>query len=414
MKTLLIISIFCLACVMGSCKKEKTTAAEVKPIQLTEKQQQLVASSNSFGFDFFRKVNEVSTSGKNIMVSPLSISMAFGMVRNGAAGTTLEAISNTLGMAGMTDAEINESYKYIMETFGGLDPQVKLSIANSIWYENTFTVEQPFIATNQEYFNAEVNALDFSDPEAVNTINKWVSDNTNQLIPKILSQIPDNMVMYLINAIYFKGQWKYTFDKNLTSSKPFYLEDGTVVNAPGMLQHASLMYYKGSGFEAVELPYNQGNYNMEVLLPSRGNTVNDVISQLSLENWNNWSEHHVCSDIQIQLPKFKFSYDQDPMIPILSDMGMTVAFDLNNADFTRINSNGGLYISDVKHKTFIETNEEGTEAAAVTSIGVGTTSVPVGGPYNLLIDRPFVFFITEKSTGSILFIGTVMNPLLEE
>jgi serine protease inhibitor len=413
MKTNAIIFILCLACVFTSCKKESSSPAEVKPVQLTEKQRQLVDGSNSFGFDFFRKVAEVSGSEKNLMVSPLSVSMAFGMVRNGAAGSTLDSITHVLGMSGMTDAEINESFKYILETFGGLDPKVKLAIANSIWYRNTFMVEQPFIETNREYFNAEVNALDFSNPGAVNTINDWVSENTNQLIPKILDQIPDDMVMYLINAVYFKGQWKYTFDQSQTKPGSFYLSDGSTIEAPTMVQHAGLKYLKTNDFEAVELPYNQGNYNMVVLLPSREKSVNDVIGQLSQDNWNNWWSRMTDTDIQIYLPKFKFSYDESRMIPILSAMGMSVAFDSDVADFTRINSNGGLVISQVKHKTYIETNEEGTEAAAVTSIGIEVTSEP-SGPYNLAIDRPFVFFISEKTTGSILFIGTLMNPLLEE
>jgi len=414
MKTHLIITLLCLGSILASCKKEESTPAEIKPVQLTEKQKQVINSSNSFGFDFFRKVQEVSGSGKNLMVSPLSVSMAFGMVRNGAAGSTLEAITSTLGMGGMTDEEINASYKYILETFSALDPKVKLSIANSIWYRNNFSVEPDFISTNQEYFNAEVNAMNFADLESVNIINKWVSDNTNQLIPSIISDIPDAMVMYLINAVYFKGQWKYSFDKANTAPRPFHLADGSTIESPGMIQHASLNYFKGSGFEAVELPYNQGNYNMVVLLPSADKSVTDVIDLLSQENWNTWSRQMESTDIQIQLPKFKYRYDEKKMIPILADMGMSVAFNPDLADFTRINSGGGLVISDVRHKTFIETNEEGTEAAAVTSIGFETTSVGPNEPYNLSIDRPFVYFIHEKSTGSILFIGTIMNPLSEE
>ena len=412
-KNLLIVSLLSISFVTFSCKKDKTdTAGEFKQVNLTEKQKQLINTSNAFGFEFFKKVNEISGSNANMMVSPLSVSMALGMTRNGAAGSTLEAMTTTLGFSGMTETEINEAYKYIIETFTTLDPKVKLQIANSIWYKNNFTVQQPFVLTNQQYFNAEVTKLDFSKPTAVDIINAWVNEKTNKLIPQIIDQIPADAVMYLVNAVYFKGQWRYQFETKNTVQKPFTVSDGTQVQAPAMNQHETLPYFKGSGFEAIELPYNQGNFNMVVLLPDADKKVNDIIPQLSQESWNTWSDQFANLDIQLQLPKFKYEYEEKQMKPILTGMGMGVAFDSDNADFTRINSDGGLYISRVLHKTFIENNEEGTEAAAVTAVEVGVTSVGPGQPLHFTVDRPFVYFIQEKSTGTILFIGTVMNPNL--
>jgi len=346
------------------------------------------------------------------MVSPFRVSMALGMTRNVASGRTLGAMTNTLGFAGMNDTEINESYKYIIETFSGLDPKVKLQIANSIWYRNNFIVEQPFVITNQQYFDASVTSLDFSSPSAADIINAWVKEKTNQLIPKIIDGIPGDAVMYLVNAVYFKGQWKYQFEKEKTENKPFHLYNGTELQVASMIQHETHSFFPGPGFTAVELPYNQGNYVMTVLLPDAGKTVEDVITQLSQANWNTWSKQFADRDIQLQLPKFKYEYDEKAMKPILSDLGMGVAFDSDKADFTRINANGGLYISRVMHKTFIETNEEGTEAAAVTAVEVGVTSVGPDQTYYFTINRPFVYFIQEKSTGTILFLGTVMNPNL--
>jgi len=412
-KLLLITTLLVISTLTFSCKKEKTdnTAGEFKQVNLSEKQKQLITTSNAFGFEFFKKVTEISGSSSNMMVSPLSVSMALGMTRNGAANGTLEAMTKTLGFSGMSETEINESYKYIIETFSGLDPKVKLQIANSIWYQNIFTVEQPFILVNQQYFDASVTKLDFSSPTAVDIINAWVNEKTNALIPKIIDQIPGDAVMYLINAVYFKGQWRYQFEKAKTQQKPFYLANGTEVQASAMNEHESFPYNKGLGFEAIELPYNQGNYVMLVLLPDQGKTVNDVITQLSQENWKTWSGKFANRDIQLQLPKFKYEYEEKQMKPILADMGMGVAFS-DNADFTRINREGGLCISRVLHKTYIETNEEGTEAAAVTAVEIGYTSVGPDQPYYFTINRPFVYFIQEKSTGTILFIGTVMNPNL--
>jgi serine protease inhibitor len=415
MKQLLLVTLLLgILIITFSCKKEKTdtTPGEFKQVNLTEKQKQLINNNNAFGFDFFKKVIEISGSETNMMVSPLSVSMALGMTRNGAAGRTLEAMTNTLGFAGMSETEINESYKYIIETFSGLDPKVKLQIANSIWYHNTFSVEQVFIRDNQQYFGASVTPLDFSSPTAVQMINSWVNEKTNTLIPKVIDEIPEGTIMYLVNAVYFKGQWRNQFEKDKTQQKQFILSDGNLIQAPSMIQHETLPYYRGSGFEAIELPYNQGNFVMSILLPDAGKTVNDVITQLSQENWNIWSGQFTNRDIQLQLPKFKYEYNEKQMKPILTDLGMGIAFDPDKADFTRINPDGGLYISKVIHKTYIETNEEGTEAAAVTAVEVGVTSVGPDQTYYFTIDRPFVYFIREKSTGTILFIGTVMNPNL--
>jgi serpin B len=411
---LLIIIIIGFSTISFSCKKESTdnTPGEFKQVNLTEKQKQLINTSNAFGFDFFKKAISVSGSETNMMVSPLSVSMALGMTRNGAANGTLEAMTNTLGFAGMSETEINESYKYIIETFSGLDPKVKLQIANSIWYDNSFSAEVAFVNTNQSYFGAEVSKLDLSGATAVDMINAWVKEKTNSLIPKIIDQIPANAVMYLVNAVYFKGLWRSQFESKNTVQKPFTLSNGTVVQAPAMNQHATFPYYKGAGFEAIELPYNQGNFEMSVILPDAGKSVGDIISLLSQENWDAWSKQFGERDIQLQLPKFKYEYEEKQMKPILSGMGMGVTFDPDNADFTRINSGGGLYISRVLHKTYIETNEEGTEAAAVTAVEIGVTSAGPGQPYAFTINRPFVYFIREKSTGTILFIGTVMNPNL--
>ncbi|HOW30009.1 MAG TPA: serpin family protein [Bacteroidales bacterium] len=413
MKTTLFLFLLALTLGLASCKKEETKAGDIKNVPLTTKQQQLVDQSNAFGFNLFRKAAEISGTGKNMMLSPLSISMALGMTRNGAANATLDSMTTTLGFNGLTDQEINESYKYILETFSTLDPKVDLSIANSIWSRNTFSVIEAFKATNQTYFNASVTPLDFNDPSSVTTINNWVSDNTNDLIPKIVDQIGPDMVMYLINAVYFKGQWRYQFEKEKTAPKTFYLADNSQVQVESMLQRANLQYFKGSVFQAVELPYNQGNYNMNILLPDAGTSLADVIALLTQENWQSWKQGFVETDVQLQIPKFKYEYEEKNMIPILAGLGMGIAFAPDFADFTRINSEGGLYISEVKQKTYIETNEEGTEAAAVTSVGVAVTTIGIDPqPVSFIADHPFVYLITEKSTGTILFIGTVMNPAL--
>lgn len=398
--------------ILSGCSKDQgDSSSNFKNVPLTESQKTVVQQSNAFGFDFFRKAFQIVDTSKNLMVSPLSISMALGMARNGAAGTTLDSMTQTLRFTGLTDEEINQSYKYILQTFSGLDSKVKVSIANSIWYRNSFSVEPTFLQTNQTYFDATVAALDFNSSASVQVINAWVSDKTNNLIPKILDQIPYETVMYLVNAVYFKGVWRYQFEKEGTMEKPFYLADGSSIQVDAMSQNEDLKVLDKDGFSAIELPYNQGNYNMTVLLPDQGFSLQSIIEQLTQENWNQWNDGFVEANVDLQLPKFKYEYDEKKMIPILSALGMTVAFNSDFANFSRINPNEQLYISDVRHKTFIETNEEGTEAAAVTSIGFNTTSAGPNDPLTFLVNRPFVYLITEKSTGTILFMGTVQNPL---
>ena len=412
MKTTSLILLLFFALLSPACEKKDNKPTDMKPVDLTEKQKALISESNAFGFEFFKKITSASGVNNNMMVSPLSVNMALGMTRNGAVSSTLKAMTDVLGFGQMSDLEINSSYKYLLETFSALDPKVKVAIANSIWCRNTFSVEPAFIETNKTYFDAEVTPLNFSDPASVKTINNWVSSKTNNLIPKIIEAIPSEVVMYLINAVYFKGQWKYQFETKNTENRNFTLASGETIQAESMLTRADLNYYAGDGFEAVEMPYNQGNYTMTVILPAKNSSVAQTVNKLSQEQYNNWLKNFVSTDIQIQLPKFKFSYDEKAMIPVLTAMGMGVAFDPIHADFTRINADGNLYISEVKHKTFIETNEEGTEAAAVTSVAVGVTSIGPGyQPRNFVVDRPFLFFINEKATGTILFIGVVSNPL---
>lgn len=408
MKTIRIISILSVVIFAFACSKDDSKSADFKPVQITEKQKQLLTKSNEFGFQFFKVAFEQSETQKNLMISPLSISMALGMTRNGAAGSTNTDMTKTLGFEGMNDAEINESYKYILSTFSALDPKVNINIANSIWYRNTFSVEKEFINTNSDYFNASVTPLDFNNPTAKDIINNWVSEKTNTLIPSIIDEISNESVMFLVNAIYFKGQWKYQFETKNSALAPFYLLDGTSINATSMVQRCTLPYAENSVVRAVELPYNQGNYVMTIAQPMGTNTLADVVAALS--DSPNWK--FADTDIQIKLPKFKYEYNENNMKSILSQMGMGIAFSPDLADFTRINSAGNLYISDVKHKTFIETNEEGTEAAAVTAVEVGVTSIGNDNPLYFTVDKPFVYFITEKSTGTVLFVGVVYNPTL--
>ncbi len=320
-------------------------------------------------------------------------------------------MEETLELTGLTVDEINTNYKLLIDALVSVDPKVLLSIANSIWYKHTFPVEQDFLTVNQNYYYAEVSPLDFLDPDAVNIINNWIADKTNDLITKVLERIPADAVMYLINAIYFKGIWKFEFDEAETEEEPFYLSNGTTKDVPMMIQEASVNYLSNDLIQAVELQYGYGNYSMIILLPQYNKTLDDIINELNNENWNSWlSEFYEAEKVQIHLPKFKFEYE-DSLNNELISMGMGIAFDPYNADFSKINPARQLYISRVIHKSFIEVNEEGTEAAAVTVVEICETTSGVPTYITFNVNRPFLFAIREKDTNTIIFIGRVMEPM---
>jgi serine protease inhibitor len=407
-----------LSALLFSCSKNDDTKtdndANPQQIVLTEKGKALIKADNTFGIKLFKNLNDLSAADSNIIISPLSISMALGMTYNGANGETKTAMKNTLELQGLTVEEINQGYKFMIDALTTVDPKVTMNIPNSIWYRNTFKVEQEFINLNKNYFYAEVNPLDFNDTESVNIINNWVATHTNNKIDKILDGIGAEDIMYLINAVYFNATWKFEFLEQNTLPKTFYLANGTTKEVAMMHQSATLNYAANEMFEAVDLYYGSSNFSMVILLPREGYLPDDIIGAMTYENWNEWMSGFSEANVSLSLPKFKLEYEER-LNEVLGDLGMGIAFDPNQADFTGINKFGELYISFVKHKTFIDVNEEGTEAAAVTIVGIGTTSTGgETGTLPFIVDKPFLFAIKERYTEAIIFLGKIMEPEYEE
>ncbi len=388
---------------------ENVIAPDEKPARaLSTMEKSVVTAGNQFGFQLFQEVmkNETET---NVFISPLSVSMALGMTLNGANGNTYNAMQKTLQFTGLTSTEINESYQSLIELLTGLDYGVQFDIANSIWYRQDYTIETDFINLNKTYFGAQVQGLDFNSPGAPQTINKWVNDNTKGKIPQIIDgQIDPMTLMFLINAIYFKGVWTYQFDKNATTDEPFYLADGSSVTCKMMKQSADFMYLDNELFQAVDLPYHNQKFRMLILLPKPGKSTGQVIEQLNYANWNQWVKSLAKLKGDVQLPRFKMEY-KITLNEALESLGLGIAFS-DGADFTKMYKPGNLFISEVKHKTFVEVNEEGTEAAAVTSVEMRFTSVGPSDSFFMRIDRPFIFAIHENHSETILFIGKIGAP----
>lgn len=388
---------------VNSCGKDENT--EIKPLNLPQKSGMLITADNTFGLDLYTRLSATAKPGTNLMISPLSVSQALSMTLNGAAGDTKVAMEEALRVSGYDLAELNELNKALVTALVAHDPQVVISVANSIWYRQEYTVKSDFVSRNQTWYNAEIRPVDFSDSGCKDLINNWVSDKTSKKITEIIDQINPESFMFLINAIYFKGAWKDEFDKKKTSRQPFYLEDKSEVQVDMMHQKMDINAFDNEIFTSVELPYGKGNWRMFLFLPSDGKSVSDVEKQLTSENWQSWlPKYDTLREVNYSMPRFTFAYEQS-LKNALSAMGMEIAF-TDKADLSGILPEGGLLITDVKHKTFIEVNEEGTEAAAVTSVEVGVTSI---GNF-ISFNKPFLFAIAEKTTGSILFIGRLMKP----
>ncbi|MBN2480750.1 MAG: serpin family protein [Bacteroidales bacterium] len=393
-----------------SCEKADDPLQPGKKINITKTTGEIIAADNAFGLELFQKVIAGDADAENIFISPTSVALALAMTYNGADGETKTAMESTLKKSGFTVDEINTSYKSLIAALVSVDPKVLLEIANSIWYRQEFSVLPEFVTVNQEYYDAEVSALNFAMPSAPDVINNWVADKTHDKITEIIREIPGDAVMYLINAIYFKGIWFYEFDEENTDDDIFYLNGGTLIDVPFMEQEATLQYLSNELFSMIELPYGQGNYNMIVMLPHANHTTDEVVASLTPENWDNWLNMMTEQKVLVKLPKFKFEY-KNLLNDELAAMGMEVAF-TDQADFSKINALEDLFISKVIHKSFVEVNEEGTEAAAVTAVEISLTSVGPEPDYTLFkADRPFLFAIREKDTGAIIFIGRVQNPL---
>lgn len=399
-------------CIMSINCSDSSTNTDIRAIRdLTYSEVELKESSNQFGLKLFGKIVETEQD-KNIFISPLSVSMALGMTYNGAAGTTLEAMHETLEYGDLTIQEVNESYRSLIELLTELDPKVIFDIANSIWYREGFPVENDFLTTNQDYFDAVVRALDFSSDDAADIINAWVNENTNGKIEKIVDKPIDPLtVMFLINAIYFKGTWTYEFDEENTTDDIFYLPDGSEKECKMMSHKCDHNYFENEQFQAIDLPYGDAGFSMTILLPKPKVNIDSLIVQMNNETWNSWLGSFSEQEVNLYLPKFNLEYEIS-LNDVLSALGMSIAFDPGRADFTKINSAGNLYISNVKHKTFVKVNEEGTEAAAVTSVEISLTSI--GNDITMRINRPFVFAIRENHSGTILFIGKIVEPIWED
>jgi len=375
------------------------------PRNLTDAERSVLSATNAFSFALWKQIN-AAQKDSNVFISPLSASFSLGMAMNGAANQTFDEMRSALRFGNSSLTDIDAGYKSLISLLTSLDPGVAMTVANSIWYRKDFPFNQSFLDDGSNYFGASIKPLDFNDASgSMAAINGWVNTQTNGKIPTIIDQIDPQNVMFLINAIYFKGSWRTRFDPALTIDAPFH---GVGGDRSARLMHrlGKMSYTETSAFQAVDLPYGDSAFTMTIVLPKVGSTVESLASSFDASVFQALAGGLHTTEVELFLPKVKLSFARS-LIPDLQALGMSAAF-TDHADFTRMSTRGReLFISQVRHKTYVDVNEEGTEAAAVTSTGISVTSAPVSTP--MRVDRPFVFVIRERLSGTVLFMAKVVS-----
>lgn len=369
----------------------------------------LVDASLGFTLDLFRLAAEREPE-TNIVLSPLSVYVATGMTANGADGDTLAAMRKTLGQSALAEDQINDAYEWLVDEASAGGEGVEISMANSLWYRNDdgFEAHPSFLELNRKVFGAEIEPLDFDDPVAPSVVNAWVAEATHDKIPGILGEIRPDDVMFIINAVYFKGIWSEPFPAANTEPVAFHRADGATVSVPTMRNDLETPWAQfADGLQVVELPYGTGSYSMVLVLPPPGASPVEVLAGATASDWHRWVDALQVGRLAIDLPRFKIEYET-LLNDSLTVLGMGIVFS-DGADFTRLGRSVlPIAVSEVRQKAMIEVDEEGSVATAATVERVIVTSAPPRVQFN----RPFLFAIREASAGAVLFIGQVQDPSL--
>jgi serpin B len=315
-------------------------------------------------------------------------------------------MAKALELQGMSLEEVNQANAALLKRLNNLGEDVLLNTANSLWAREREEFKEDFLKRNQEFYDAKISTLDFSDPKASSIIDAWVKEKTGGKIEEIAGEIPGGAILYLINAVYFKGAWAVRFDKQHTRESDFTLLDGSIKKVPMMFASAkSFWFLKGDNFDAVGLPYGDGKLRMYVFLPHRESSLKELHKDLSVASWNEWISRFRQTELNVFMPRFSLGYEI-VLNDALTSLGMGIAFDGGAADFSGMCPGGGVWIDEVKQKTFLEVNEDGTEAAAATAVKMKRGAPPT----RVYVDRPFFCAISDNETGAVLFMGSIVNP----
>lgn len=367
----------------------------------------LVAANSRFAFDLLSALCR-EEAGENVFISPLSVSLALAMTYNGALGETQEAMASALALQGLSIEEVNRANAELLTALAEVDPEVQLHIANSLWARAGVPFRPEFIEADKGYYGAEVASIDFA--RGPGPINGWVKEQTRGRIESILDRLDPQAILVLVNAVYFQGPWKEPFNPQRTQPGPFHLPDGRTVTLPMMAQGGHYRYYEEEGLQAIRLPYGEGRVGLYIFLPGESSSLDEFMQGLSAEKWERWLAGFSGQQGSIALPRFGLEYEAR-LNDALTALGMGIAFDQDRADFHGLSPIAEpIWIGEVKHKTFLQVDEEGTEAAGATAVEVRAGSAAPETPFTMVVDRPFFCAIQDDQTGSILFLGSIVEP----
>ena len=406
---------FVLVSIATSCDVARCVSAEISAPDpaLTSR---VSSATDDFGFRLLKALAKDQT--QNTIISPLGVSTVFAMAYNGASGSTKKEMARTLGLGSLSDDDINRANHHLMQTLATADPAVQTEIANALWVQKDFPINPDFRTVCKSFYDADAEGLDFvGDPTgAAAEINSWVDKRTHHRIPVIVAQVERETRLMLTDAVYFKGRWSSPFKATETQTRPFHLRSGASRDTAMMDQSGDSLYLENKDFQAIRLPYGNERYAMYVFLPRKMTGLPDFLRSMDKKHWTQWIGRFASKSVEIVLPKFETTYGKT-LNDSLKEIGMKLAFESRGADFSRIplkpNRENALYINDVEHKTWVKVDEEGTEAAAATSMGFvvetakGSLSLPM-----MIVDHPFFFAITEQESSALLFAGVVMDPTL--
>jgi serine protease inhibitor len=399
------------SCDWGSSDGDEIITPNIRTLQAYEKE--MVFANSKFAIDLFHQLEKAGL--ENTFYSPYSIHQALSMTMNGNEGKVLDEFVDILRLKGLSVEEANKAAEELTEYLLSVDPKVKMSIANAIWYREGYQVYPPFRETAIRHYRAVVDPLDMANPQSVNIINNWIENQTQGIIKDMLDFIPANAVMYLVNAIYFKGDWKYQFPTGKTRKEPFFVKPNqqVEVNMMQLEKAATFRYYSDGALQYIEIPYSTGQYNMGIVTASDHN-LDAHMESLTFDTLEEWRERANETNFILKMPKFKMKQKMDDMKEDLMAMGLVAPFYFHPDNFTRLFSNptDDLKISRVIHDAFIEVDEKGTEAAAATVVEIIERTSSPSTPSVFTLDKPFVFFIQENHSGAVLFMGKLSNPAL--
>ncbi|RAZ78970.1 serpin family protein [Planococcus halotolerans] len=368
---------------------------------------EIVDASNLMGMNLLSEISGKGE-GDNPFISPVSLYMALSMLYNGAEGDTKDEIAEVLGVKGIEAGNLNQANASLMSILASDTEKIELRIGNSIWLNDSYQFQEQFTASNRDYFNAEIEEIDISDKASAVEINEWVQDATNNKIKKMAEEpLDSNIVAILLNAVYFKGDWQYKFEAGTTKESTFMGEGDKKSTVQMMRLEERIPYLETDSFQAVSLPYGDGEMDMKLFLPRSSSSLKEFRDALNTENWKRWNGEFSSRQGKVLMPKFEMEYEiilNDAM----KELGMPSSFN-ENADFPHIvEGDSELAVTSIAQKTYLDINEEGTEAAAATSISV-VDSGDAEPPFTMKIERPFFLAITDVESGAILFMGEIKD-----